>query len=502
MDMESLRQDLAAYEAAFAEAREATVRAADAERTRSRRALASGRPSRQGKRAEEKTGAARPSRSRGGESRRSRSPPPSRSRRRGPPILSPLGKGKRRISDGNVSAAPASSSPSGGGAAKAQRRSPGSDAPATIALPYSHMSLHQLSAMANRTGELARKDEMQAQARKDAMQMLVGSGPVMRAVREELRQEQRAHDAQMRAHKAEGRGIHARSGARSPSPPAKRRGGDASPAARGADSGAPRIARARSDVLLDRRRKLLGTAVTRTRRSKKRREEPATQGVCARTLSCRVSQEGEIRPLTRRARVRRRHGIALRGCHAPRLPARAHGAARDSGAAGQRPAAAAVQRGFSAGALLSHACALCTLALTPAGKRLQRGPKTSSSLEKERLQEQLGKRIREECSLCKLTFAGTNLPMVVTHKAINDMRTSWGHPPPQDRFATFPACYDTARVCYFCAQFFETRGPSRVRAAAGRRAYLLALTPPRAQIEASKSQAKKQGFVDSPSQRR
>lgn len=135
--------------------------------------------------------------------------------------------------------------------------------------------------------------------------------------------------------------------------------------------------------------------------------------------------------------------------------------------------------------------------------RSQRGPEASSSLDKERLQEQLGKRIREECGLCKLTFAGANLPMVVTHKAINDMRTSWGHPPPQDRYATFPACYDTARVCYFCAQFFETRAPSRVRTLriSASRLYLGPLRDPCtsyascSQIEASKSQAKSQGLV-------
>lgn len=88
----------------------------------------------------------------------------------------------------------------------------------------------------------------------------------------------------------------------------------------------------------------------------------------------------------------------------------------------------------------------------------------STDLDREKLQERLGKRIRADCALCAHEFATINLPMVVTHKAVNELRASWGHPTsPDSRHASFPACYDSARVCGFCAQYFETEGPSRVR---------------------------------------
>jgi hypothetical protein len=83
-------------------------------------------------------------------------------------------------------------------------------------------------------------------------------------------------------------------------------------------------------------------------------------------------------------------------------------------------------------------------------------------------EESLGTTHKVPCACCFQMFLYVNLPVRVTQKAVLDIRAKWSgglnsatvftgvvsQNKREDRLKAIPRCYDDARVCYFCAQFF------------------------------------------------
>lgn len=88
----------------------------------------------------------------------------------------------------------------------------------------------------------------------------------------------------------------------------------------------------------------------------------------------------------------------------------------------------------------------------------------ADSLERSLSKEKFGIEQRKSCGLCGLKFLPVNLVLAVPLKAVLDIRNSWG-----DKFDAegsrsirvnpnlrkAPACYNSTRVCAFCAQLFD-----------------------------------------------
>ncbi len=88
----------------------------------------------------------------------------------------------------------------------------------------------------------------------------------------------------------------------------------------------------------------------------------------------------------------------------------------------------------------------------------------SDSLERSLSKEKFGIEHRKPCGLCCVKFLPVNLVLAVPLKAVLDIRDSWG-----DKFdpegsrrvrvnpnlRKAPACYNSTRVCAFCAQLFD-----------------------------------------------
>ena len=86
------------------------------------------------------------------------------------------------------------------------------------------------------------------------------------------------------------------------------------------------------------------------------------------------------------------------------------------------------------------------------------------SLERSLSKEKFGIEQRKPCGLCCMKFLPVNLVLAVPLKAVLDIRNSWG-----DKFdpegsrsirvnpnlRKAPACYNSTRVCAFCAQLFD-----------------------------------------------
>ena len=78
--------------------------------------------------------------------------------------------------------------------------------------------------------------------------------------------------------------------------------------------------------------------------------------------------------------------------------------------------------------------------------------------------EKFGIEQRKECGLCCVRFLPVNLVLAVPLKAVLDIRDSWGDkydPEGSNRVRVnpnlrkAPACYNSTRVCAFCAQLFD-----------------------------------------------
>ena len=90
--------------------------------------------------------------------------------------------------------------------------------------------------------------------------------------------------------------------------------------------------------------------------------------------------------------------------------------------------------------------------------------RNSDSLERSLSKEKFGIEQRKPCGLCCVKFLPVNLVLAVPLKAVLDIRDSWG-----DKFdiegsrrvrvnpnlRKAPACYNSTRVCAFCAQLFD-----------------------------------------------
>lgn len=90
--------------------------------------------------------------------------------------------------------------------------------------------------------------------------------------------------------------------------------------------------------------------------------------------------------------------------------------------------------------------------------------RNSNSLERSLSKEKFGIEQRKSCGLCCVRFLPVNLILAVPLKAVLDIRDSWG-----DKFdmegsrrvrvnpnlRKAPACYNSTRVCAFCAQLFD-----------------------------------------------
>jgi len=114
--------------------------------------------------------------------------------------------------------------------------------------------------------------------------------------------------------------------------------------------------------------------------------------------------------------------------------------------------------------------------------RLARAP-TMTEVEAAKARERLLERPRKTpskkptCAVCEVPFALVNLPLVISYKAVLDLRASWGveisDSDLRDPRLHPPRCYDGVRTCRFCAQFFEkavrppaSPSPSKTHAAA------------------------------------
>lgn len=86
------------------------------------------------------------------------------------------------------------------------------------------------------------------------------------------------------------------------------------------------------------------------------------------------------------------------------------------------------------------------------------------SLSRSLCKEKFGIEHRKECGLCCARFLPVNLILAVPLKAVLDIRDSWGDkfdPEGSHRVRVnpnlrkAPACYNSTRVCAFCAQLFD-----------------------------------------------
>jgi hypothetical protein len=90
--------------------------------------------------------------------------------------------------------------------------------------------------------------------------------------------------------------------------------------------------------------------------------------------------------------------------------------------------------------------------------------RNSDSLERCLSKEKFGIEQRKSCGLCCVKFLPVNLVLAVPLKAVLDIRDSWGdkYDPEGSRrvrvnpnLRKAPACYNSTRVCAFCAQLFD-----------------------------------------------
>lgn len=90
--------------------------------------------------------------------------------------------------------------------------------------------------------------------------------------------------------------------------------------------------------------------------------------------------------------------------------------------------------------------------------------RSNDTLERSLCKEKFGIEQRKPCGLCCRKFLPVNLVLAVPLKAVLDIRDSWGdkfdpegtkrvHVNPNLRKA--PACYNSTKVCAFCAQLFD-----------------------------------------------
>jgi hypothetical protein len=97
-------------------------------------------------------------------------------------------------------------------------------------------------------------------------------------------------------------------------------------------------------------------------------------------------------------------------------------------------------------------------------RRLQKWQTDKTALELETVKEKYSQKRRQFCRLCEQQYLAFNLPMTVSYKAIMDLRASWGQTKTymekqeekDSLLSKPPRCYDTVRVCIFCAQFFDS----------------------------------------------
>ena len=98
-----------------------------------------------------------------------------------------------------------------------------------------------------------------------------------------------------------------------------------------------------------------------------------------------------------------------------------------------------------------------------------------TDLQRARFEEQLGATKKIQCGSCCQKFLYVNLPLVVTQKAVLDIRRKWSgltsdnvfggndnnESKKDSRLTAIPRCYDEVRVCVFCAQFFKDQNEYR-----------------------------------------
>lgn len=98
-----------------------------------------------------------------------------------------------------------------------------------------------------------------------------------------------------------------------------------------------------------------------------------------------------------------------------------------------------------------------------------------TDLQRARFEEQLGATKKIQCGSCCQKFLYVNLPLVVTQKAVLDIRRKWSgltsdnvfggndsnESKKDSRLNAIPRCYDEVRVCVFCAQFFKNQNEYR-----------------------------------------
>ena len=90
-------------------------------------------------------------------------------------------------------------------------------------------------------------------------------------------------------------------------------------------------------------------------------------------------------------------------------------------------------------------------------RRLKKWQTETTALELEKVKDKYSQKRCKFCALCEQQYLPLNLPMTVSYKAIMDLRLSWGHTEDNNPILSKPPrCYDTVRVCTFCAQFFDS----------------------------------------------
>jgi len=89
-------------------------------------------------------------------------------------------------------------------------------------------------------------------------------------------------------------------------------------------------------------------------------------------------------------------------------------------------------------------------------RRLKKWQTETTALDLEKVKDKYSQKRCKFCALCEQQYLPINLPMTVSYKAIMDLRLSWGHKGVDSILSKAPRCYDTVRVCMFCAQFFDS----------------------------------------------
>lgn len=89
-------------------------------------------------------------------------------------------------------------------------------------------------------------------------------------------------------------------------------------------------------------------------------------------------------------------------------------------------------------------------------RRLKKWQTETTALDLEKVKDKYSQKRCKFCALCEQQYLPINLPMTVSYKAIMDLRLSWGHTGVDSILSKPPRCYDTVRVCMFCAQFFDS----------------------------------------------